>query len=118
MSTKISTLPTEQGSQPKLETLDTEEPNLSLANGIATDINTKKMGDTNREGNGTRVGLMDGAVEGDLETKQTADVGQQPDTKSKEEHTEDDLKEMPVRQYLETTGKMLISAVPYHTDCA
>jgi len=111
MSTKISTVPTEQGNQPKVKTLNMKEQNASLAtDGIATGIDTKKMGDANREGNGTAGDPKSGAVEVDIETKETADVGQQPDTKSKEDHTEDDLKEMPVRQYLETTGKVLIIA--------
>ena len=112
MSTKVSTLPTEQGDQPKVDTLDREDPNVSLANhGIESNIDKKKLDDTNREGNGTAGGSKVGTLEEDLETKQPADVGQQPDIKSKEEHSEEDLKEMPVRQYLETTGKVLISAV-------
>lgn len=112
MSTKVSTLPMEQGDQPKVHTSDTEDPNVSLVNhGIESNIDAKKLDDTNREGNGILGGSKVGTLEGDLETKQLAEVGEQPDTKSKEEHTEEDLKDMPVRQYLETTGKVLISAV-------
>jgi protein dpy-30 len=104
MSTKVSTLPTEQGDQPKVHTFDTEDPNVSLVNhGIESNIDAKKLDDTNREGNGILGGSKVGTLEGDLETKQLAEVGEQPDTKSKEEHTEEDLKDMPVRQYLETT---------------
>jgi hypothetical protein len=53
MSTKVSTLPTEQGDQPKVHTFDTEDPNVSLVNhGIESNIDAKKLDDTNREGNG------------------------------------------------------------------